>query len=151
MAHNLVRSILLIAGTLLSLIVSTPTIAQTAPQSEPQLSPSQTAIINRKIATLRTSGERNMAQSWSNANKIGEIICRPAALSTLKKKNSAIDKVFLGTSDPTTLTLESNQRLTGTGQYRIGYNWTDFTFTCNLDSKTGKVTGLQIVPLPAKH
>ena len=56
MAHNLVRSILLIAGTLLSLIVSTPTIAQTAPQSEPQLSPSQTAIINRKIATLRTSG-----------------------------------------------------------------------------------------------
>jgi hypothetical protein len=151
MAHNLVRSTLLIAGTLLPLIACTPTIAQAAPQPEPQLSPSQTAIINQKIATLGTAGERNMAQSWSNAKKVGEMICRPAALSTLKKKNSAIDWVFLGTSDPATLTLESDQRLTGTGQYRIGYNWTNFTFTCDLDPKTGKVTGFQIVPLPAKQ
>lgn len=150
MAQHLLRSTVLAAGTLIVQFASLAAIAQTAGPQEPALSPAQAAIINRKIATLHTSGERNMAQSWTNAKKVGEVICRPAALSVLKKKKPAVDKVFLGTSDPATLSLESDQRLTGSGQFRTPQGWTYFTFTCDLDPKTGKVTGFQIVPLPTK-
>jgi len=150
MSKKLLSSLPLTTGRFIAVFTVTA-LAQTVPRQEPQLSPAQSAIIQQKIATLHAAGERNIARSWSNAKKVGEVICRPEALTTLKKKNPAIDKVFLGTSDPASLALESNERLTGTGQYRIGHQWTNFTFTCDLNPKNGKASGFQIVPLPAKQ
>lgn len=109
------------------------------------LSAAETAAVNRQIATLKASGDRTMAQGWSNTKKVAELLCRPAALPVLKKQTPGVDRVFLGTDDPQTLTLESNQRLTGSGQFRTPKGWTDFTFTCNLNPDTGKVVAFQPV------
>ncbi len=109
------------------------------------LSAAETAAVNRQIATLKASGDRTMAQGWSNTKKVAELLCRPAALPVLKKQTPGVDRVFLGTDDPQTLTLESNQRLTGSGQFRTPKGWTDFTFTCDLNPDTGKVVAFQPV------
>ena len=83
------------------------------------------------------------------AKKVAELICRPAALLILKKQIAGVDRVFLGTDDPKTLTLESNQRLTGSGSARTPQGWQDFSFTCELDPETGKVTAFTAVLTPA--
>jgi hypothetical protein len=69
----------------------------------------------------------------------------------LKKQSTGVDRVFLGTDDPKTLTLENNSRLTGTGQFRTPSGWTDFSFTCDLDPQTGKVTSFQPVLANVAH
>jgi hypothetical protein len=119
---------------------------QTAPsspsggQSEIALSPAETAAINHQIASLHSAADRGVANEWSDAKKVAEIICRPAALPVLKKQLPGTDRVFLGTEDPKTLTLESNVKLTGTGSARATAGWQDFTFNCEIDPKTAKVT-----------
>jgi hypothetical protein len=119
--------------------------ARTVNASEPDLSSAETTAVNRQIATLKAPGDRRMARGWSNAKKVAELICRPAALSVLKKQTPGVDRVFLGTDDPQTLTLESSSRLTGTGQFRTLQGWTDFTFTCDVNAESGKVTAFQPV------
>jgi hypothetical protein len=123
--------------------------AQSPSQTEPALSPAETAAIRRQIATLRSSAEREMANGWSNSKKVAEMLCRPAAMSTLKRQIPGTDRVFLGTGDPKTLTLESNAKLTGTGSARNPKGWQDFTFTCELDPATAKATSFEAVPTPA--
>jgi hypothetical protein len=124
--------------------------AQDSPATAgPTLSAAETAAINRQIATLRSSAERKMANEWSDAKKVAETLCRPAALPALKKQIPGVDRVFLGTDDPKTLTLESNGKLTGTGSARAPKGWQDFTFSCELDSDTGKATGFEAVMTPA--
>jgi hypothetical protein len=113
--------------------------------TEPDLSAAETKAVNQQIATLKASGDRRMAQGWSNAKKVAELLCRPAALPVLKKQANGVDRVFLGTDDPKTLTLESVGRLAGAGQFRTPQGWTDFTFTCDVDPETGKVTAFQPV------
>ena len=54
-------------------------------------------------------------------------------------------------TDPKTLTLENNSRVTGTGQFRTPGGWTDFSFTCDLDPQTGKVTSFQPVLANVAH
>jgi hypothetical protein len=137
------RSIL----TALFLAVSSSLIAQSSATAT-QLSPAERKIIDRKIAAIPASQGAGVARQWSNVKKVSEVLCRPAALSALKKKNPAVEKVFLGTSDPATLTLESNERLVGSGQYRIGMNWTEFTFICLIDAATAKVTSFETQTLP---
>ncbi len=122
---------------------------QTPSQSEPALSPAETAAVSRQIATLHSSVDRNMANGWSNAKKVAETICRPAALPVLKKQIPGTDRVFLGTDDPKTLNLESNAKLTGTGSARTPKGWQDFTFTCELNPETGKVTSFVPTLTPA--
>jgi hypothetical protein len=112
---------------------------------EADLSAAETTAVNRQIATLKASGDRRMAQGWSNSKKVAELLCRPAALPILKKQTAAVDRVFLGTDDPKTLSLESNSRLTGAGEFRTPKGWTDFTFTCDLDPQTGKVIAFEPV------
>ena len=121
------------------------TAAQSSAHHEPALSPAQEAIVSRKIATLKRPAERQMAKSWSNAKKIAEMICRPAALTVLKKQDKSVDRVFLGTDDPTTLTLQSNTHLSGSGEVRTSKGWEDFKFTCEVDAQTGEVTSFQPV------
>ncbi len=119
-----------------------------APAAEPALSPAQNATIARAIAALKTPEERGLASSWSNAKKVAELICRPAALPALRKHAPDADRVFLGTDDPTTLTLVSTRSLTGSGTVRSGNGWKDFTFTCALTPSSGKVAGFTAVMKP---
>jgi hypothetical protein len=95
------------AGAIAALMVFVA-MTQAVNASEPELSAAETTVVNRQIATLKASGDRRMASGWSNAKKVAELICRPAALSLLKKQTPGVDRVFLGTDDPQTLTLESN-------------------------------------------
>lgn len=127
----------------LALLITLCPLANAVDHPDPALSPAQSAVISRQIATLKSSADRNVAQGWSNAKKVAELICRPAALPILKKQTKGTDRVFLGTDAPQSLTLESNQRLTGSGQVRTPQGWKDFTFTCNLNPTTGKVIDFQ--------
>ena len=121
-------------------------IAQTDGRQGPQLSSAETGPVNRKIATLHSSADRKVAQSWSNAKKVAEVLCRPVALTTLQRTTSGVDRVFLGTDAPDSLSLESNRRLIGSGQFRTPQGWQDFTFTCELNPETGKATSFQTGP-----
>jgi hypothetical protein len=120
--------------------------AQMAARREPALSAAETAIVDRKIAALHSEPDRKVAREWSNSKKVAEILCRPAATVYWKKKAPGTDRVFLGTSASETLLLESNRQLTGSGQYRTPNDWTDFQFTCNLDSEKGTVTDFVATP-----
>jgi hypothetical protein len=126
-----------------------PTAAQTASQPEPTLSGAETAAMSRQIATLHTSIDRSVANGWSNSKKVAELICRPAALPVLKEQIPGTDRVFLGFGNPKTLNLESNARLTGLGSARAPAGWQNFTFTCELNPETGKVTSFTPVLTPA--
>jgi hypothetical protein len=119
------------------------------PATEPALSAAETATVNRQIATLHSSVDRSVAKGWSNSKKVAELLCRPAALPALKKQIPGVDRIFLGTDDPKTLNLESDQKLTGTGSARAPKGWQDFTFTCELDPATGKATSFTAVLTPA--
>ena len=114
--------------------------AQANTPSEPSLSAAETAAINKQIATLHTAADRGLAKEWTNAKKVAETLCRPAAKIALKKQLPGTDRFFLGTDDPKTLKLESNEKLTGSGTARTPKGWQDFTFTCELDPATAKVT-----------
>jgi hypothetical protein len=126
--------------------ISVPLAAQ-RPKHEPELSAEEARVVDQKIEGLRSEADRNVARSWSNSKKVAEILCRPAATAYWKKKTPGTDRVFLGTSDPSTLELESNGRLTGSGQYRSGGSWTDFHFTCELNADRGAVTKFEATPV----
>jgi hypothetical protein len=102
------------------------------------LSAAEKAAIERQIATLHSPAERKMAEEWSDAKKA-------AALAAMKSHLPGTDRVLLGTEDPTTLNLASDARLTGTGSARTPDGWQDFTFTCELNPRTGKATGFEPV------
>ena len=137
-------------GALLVLTLIQTGFSQTAAApSEPALSRAETAAVNRQIATLHSTTDRSVANEWNNAKKVAELLCRPAALPVLKKKIVGSDRVFLGTDDPKTLNLESDQRLTGMGSARAPKGWQDFTFTCELDPANGKVTAFDAMLTPS--
>ena len=131
------------------LLMITPLTAQSATPGEPSLSAAQTKVVSKAIAKLERPEERALASSMTNAKKVAEVICRLAALSALKKQIPGADRVFLGTDDPATLTLVSNQILIGSGQVRDGSGWTEFSFTCQLDPKTGKASAFKASMKPA--
>lgn len=110
---------------------------------QPKLSSAERAVIAEQVGKVKSPADRQAIKEWSNAKKVAEFICRPAAQRSLSKQDASIDKVFLGTDDPLTLTLESAARLTGTGQYRKGANWTDINFVCDIDPDMGKVSSFQ--------
>lgn len=126
------------------------TIANAADRQEPALSAAEQVMVSRQIATLKSATDRQVAEGWSNAKKVAELICRPAALPVLKKQTKGVDRVFLGTDDPQSLNLESNQRLTGSGTFRTAQGWQDFTFTCKVNPETGEVTKFEATPIAAK-
>jgi len=110
---------------------------------EPKLSSAERNVIAEQIGKVKSPADRQVIKEWSNAKKVAEFICRPAALRSLSKQDAAIDKVMLGTDDPSSLSLESTTRLLGAGQYRKGDKWTDISFACDIDSDTGKVSSFQ--------
>ena len=110
---------------------------------QPKLSGAEQSAIADQIGKVKSSSDRQVIKGWSNAKKVAEFICRPAAMRSLSKQDAAIDKVVLGTDDPATLSLESVGRLKGIGQYRRGDKWTDIDFVCDIDADTGKVSSFQ--------
>ncbi|RPE79977.1 hypothetical protein [Vulcaniibacterium tengchongense] len=126
--------------TRLAAAAALATAAAAAFAAEPALSPAQQAAVDRRIAALRDPQERELARGWSNAKKVAEAICRPLALPALRKQVKGADRVFLGSDDPATLTLESDRLLRGRGQLRAGDAWRQFAFRCRLDPGTGRAT-----------
>lgn len=133
----------------IALLMSAAATAPAPPAAtEPALSPAQNTKVSQAIAALKTPEERHLASGWSNAKKVAEVICRPAALPSLRRQVPDADRVFLGTEDPSTLTLVSTRSLTGSGTVRAGAKWRDFTFTCALTPSSGKVAGFTAVLKP---
>jgi hypothetical protein len=120
-----------------------------AQAAEPALSAAEKANIARQIAAMRGPADRHVAEGWTNAKKVAEYLCRPLALPELKKQEKGADRVFLGTNAPETLTLESNQRLVGTGTFRYPAGWIDFKFSCELNPARGRATAFTATPLPS--
>jgi hypothetical protein len=121
------------AGLLLALVI-------VASAAEPDLSPAEKANIAKQIAAMKGAPDRQLAEGFTNAKKVAEYLCRPLALPEIRKQEKGADRVFLGTNAPETLTLESNQRLVGTGSFRYPAGWKDFKFSCELNPETGKAT-----------
>jgi hypothetical protein len=106
--------------------------ASTPAAAAPRLSPAESAVINEKISRLKHPQERALAAHWSDAKKVAEMICRPFATTSLKRRIKGADRVFLGTDDPSTLRLLSENRLEGCGQVRIVSDWRDFSSSVTL-------------------
>jgi len=126
------RIALLVAGGLVSLAVA----AQAA--GDATLSAAQRQRIAQAIGALKSPVERRMAFAWSPAKQVAEVLCRPLARRLLHRRDSSIDKVFLGLGDPGDLVLAGNRLLAGRGQARHAGGWTTFVFTCELDPASGK-------------
>ncbi len=106
-------------------------------KAKSELSPRQQQVIRNAFSKLHDRNERKMAMEWSDAKKVSETMCRPAALGYFKKQYRNADRVFLGTGESGSLKLEGNSQLTGKGQVREGNNWHYFTFDCQLNPATG--------------
>lgn len=131
-----------------SLLIGAFAVAQAA-AADVELSAAQQKAVQSALQTIKPAGGRAIAEQWSDAKKVAEILCRPAALKAFRKTDKKTDRVFLGTDDPATLSLESNEQLTGIGQVRShGTQWKDFSFICRLDPATGKVE--RFVPILKK-
>ncbi|MER9576547.1 hypothetical protein NKJ09_18895 [Mesorhizobium sp. M0189] len=130
-------------------IVSWLLLGSSVPAAAARLSPAQASVVTAEIAKLKYPEERALAKGWTDAKKVAEFICRPAAMKALKHRIKGVDRVFLGTDDPSTLQLVSNRRLTGSGQARTGDDWQAFSFSCGLNPQTGKAISFEIAPLPS--
>ena len=102
------------------------------------LSARQKQVIRNEFSKIVSPQERQMAMDWSDAKKVGETMCRPVALRYFKKQYGDADRVFLGNDQSDSLTLESNELLTGEGQVRTGGAWHYFTFSCHLNPRNGQ-------------
>lgn len=110
------------------------------PRAATVVSPAQQRVIDANIASLRSPSDRAVARGWSRAKQVAEFICRPKAQPAFEGKLKGVDRVFLGTSEPDTLSLIRNDKLIGTGQARYDAGWRKFSFECLMDPKTAEVT-----------
>lgn len=146
------RSLLGVCGLVVaSLGYCTPLDAVTSGQPmEAIVSPAQQRVIEAGITGLRSPSDRAVARGWSRAKQVAEFICRPKALAAFDGKLKGVDRVFLGTDDPNSLSLIRSDKLVGTGQARYDGGWRTFSFACLMDPKTAKVTkfliSMQAVP-----
>lgn len=102
------------------------------------LSYRQQQVIRNEFSKIQSPSERQMAMDWSDAKKVSETMCRPAALRYFQRQYKNADRVFLGDTQSDSLKLESNELLTGTGQVRAGVTWHYFTFSCQLNPRNGR-------------
>ena len=102
------------------------------------LSYRQQQVIRNEFSKIQSPSERQMAMDWSDAKKVSETMCRPAALRYFRKQYRNADRVFLGDAQRDSLKLDSNELLTGTGQVRAGGTWHYFKFSCQLNPRNGR-------------
>ena len=60
---------------MITVLLVTAAMPRTLSAIEPNLSVAETTAVNRQIATLKTSGDRRMAQGWSDTKKVAELLC----------------------------------------------------------------------------
>lgn len=104
------------------------------------LSAAQKQRIAHAIDALGSPAERRMAAAWDPAKQVAEVLCRPLALRTLRRRDPGVDKVFLGLGEKGDLVLTGDRLLTGRGQARHADGWKTFAFSCGLDPATGEAT-----------
>lgn len=132
------------ALTLTLALITIPFTAANSLAQETSLSNAQNRIVNNGIDSLKGAADRQLAQSWTNAKKVAEFICRPVALPTLKAHLPGVDRVFLGMAQDNSLTLNANDELSGIGTARGAKGWRDFTFKCMIAPETGRVTHFEM-------
>lgn len=120
-------------------LASAPSQAQ-GTTTDGRLSPAQQRSIAEAIGRLHGVADRDVASQWSDAKKVAEVMCRPLALQRLRQTDRAIDRVFLGDTNPQSLSLAGNTLLQGTGQARSGNAWKTFSFACKLDPASGRAS-----------
>lgn len=90
----------------------------------------------------RTSGvsseEKEMIAGWPPGKKLAEFFCQESALIELGKSFAGADRVFLSMSDDEPPRLVSQNRIEGKGSVRHDEGWTDITYQCEVDLRTGK-------------
>lgn len=133
------------AASLIALLpLLAPVCAAAADGQAEDLTPAQRQTVASAIAALHTAADRHVASEWSDAKKVAETMCRPLALERLRHRDHSIDRVFLGDASAESLTLQGNTRLRGSGQARAGSDWKPFTFTCELDPRSGRASAFDV-------
>ncbi|MBD1229483.1 hypothetical protein [Xenorhabdus griffiniae] len=128
----------------ISLLLSAFAQAQVPSQ---QLSPDQTKYLQQQINEQVTDKSAlSMVESWSDAKKVAEFICRPFALPIIKKYYKDTDKIFLGIDSKESIRLKQPSELVGIGMYRTNDGWHDIRFSCKLDA-TGKARSFRFFPI----
>lgn len=84
--------------------------------------------------------EKTMLQQWSDGKLISEFFCQKHALQVLSKTYKGADRVFMSLSDDDPPTLITETRIKGNGSARYKDGWVDFTYECEIDKNSGKVT-----------
>jgi hypothetical protein len=83
------------------------------------LSKAQQDVVSAQIAKLQTSEERTIASEWSKAKKVADFICRPFAMSGVKKWNKMPAEFFSALTIP----IRSNCQKLGAGRLWLGTDW----------------------------
>ncbi|PHM62513.1 hypothetical protein [Xenorhabdus ishibashii] len=129
---------------IISLLLSAFAQAQVPSQ---KLSPDQKKYLKQLINKQVTDkSELPTVESWSDTKKVAEFICRPFALSIIKKYHKDADKVFLGVGSEDSIKLNPPSELVGIGMYRADDGWHDIRFSCKLDA-TGKARIFKFFPI----
>lgn len=112
----------------------------TAAATNSVLSHAQQAVVAQQTAKL-SRDERAIVAGWSDARKLAEFFCSPAALAAFRKALPGADRVALGPDDAgvANFVLAGNDTLTGRGTVRVPGAWKDYRFTCALDAAKGSV------------
>lgn len=91
-----------------------------------------------------------MVQSWSDAKKLAEFFCASAGLKAMQKQEKSAGRILMGPDEAGTkkFILVGNTHLKGKGAVRLGPNWKNFEFTCELDALKGIVSSFTYIILP---
>lgn len=100
--------------------------------------PLQEHIKQKTLAFSPT--EKAMLQKWSDGKLISEFFCQDHALQDLSRTYEGADRVFMSLSDDDPPTLITETRINGNGSVRYKDGWADFTYECEIDENSGKVT-----------
>jgi hypothetical protein len=112
-----------------------------ANSAEPKaaLSPMVKRRVDAGVAALHLRGERALANAWTPAKQVAEILCSPYALDQWKKKTPPADRIVLGDNTDQSLTLLADDSVEGDGMARTSDGWTEFRFQCHVNAGLGKV------------
>ena len=96
-------------------------------------------MIAEKVSGV-SAEEKKMIESWTPGKKLSEFFCQERALAELSKTYTGADRVFLSMSDDEPPQFVADNRIKGYGSVRHDAGWTDITYECEVDLKTGKPT-----------
>lgn len=99
------------------------------------MSHQQKIYLDTQIAThLHDPEQRNLVKQWPTAKQLVEFICKPVALSAVRKKYPDAEKIIFLTQEWDSHELSPKAAVTGTAQYRTGVDWHEIQYTCTLNT-----------------